>query len=147
MKICTLRNEICTLKNENLYYREMKSVLCEMKISKLTLRNEICTLRNEICTLRNEICPLRNENLYFARRKSDVLCEMELATFLKNFCEEASAKGTRYFPEKLLRGSFYEPSILLQIMTVTHFCFCLGIEQRGLRRYMFYFCFVCATIT
>ena len=124
----------------------MKSVLCEKKISKLTLRNEICTLRNEICTLRNEICPLRNENLYFARRKSDVLCEMELATFLKNFCEEASAKGTRYFPEKLLRGSFCEPSILLQIMTVTHVLL-LSRHRTTNSRYMFYFCFVCATIT
>ena len=64
---------------------------------------------------------------------------MELATFLKNFCEEASAKGTRYFPEKLLRRSFCEPSILLQIMTVTRV---LLLEQRVLVTYSIFVLFV-----
>ena len=148
MEICTLRNEMCALRNENLYFENWKSVLCEMK--SVPLKNENLYLAKWNLYFAKWNLYIVKWNVSFVKWKS-VLCKKKIWRSLRN--------GTRYFPEKLLWRSFCERNSVLSWKTFakkllrtfysptnhdrdTRFAF-----RTTSSRYIFYFCFVCVTIT
>ena len=123
MKICTLKNENLYFAKWNLYFVKKKSLslLCEMKSVRCEMKYVLYEMKYVLCEMK--ICILQEENLTFFAKWNSLLSwktfvkkhlRKELGTFLKNFCEEASAN---------LLFSY-------KSWPWHTFCFCLGIERR-----------------